>query len=141
MNSKLFRVFVIFIWLLTLVACAPLGAVAGAAACSNVGKGKGQLAAMLICGTIGAAIANSIVSKMDNIDKEQVATQLQSTPTNVQSTWVNHGGYNSVTPITGFIDANDGRKCRKYQAKIIVDGKYETGKGSACLRPDGYWDI
>jgi surface antigen len=152
MNSKIFRVFVISTGLLTLVACAPGGynkggrgaiggALIGAAACSNVGKGSGRIAAMIACAAVGAGIGHSIGSYMDEIDKRRVINTIQSTPTNVQSTWVNHGGHNSVTPITGFIHANDGRKCRKYRAKILVDGKYETGEGSACLRPDGYWDI
>lgn len=151
MNSNFLHVFIISIWLLTLVACAPggynkqrmgatVGAVGGAAACSNVGKGKGKLVAMLACGGIGAWFGSTIGAYMDEIDKRQVINTIQSVPAGVITTWVNHGGSNYVKPTTNYFQSGN-QQCRKYQAKILVKGNYETGEGTACRRPDGYWDI
>lgn len=151
MNLKIFYFFVISSLLLTLSACAPggynkqgtgatLGALGGAAACNNVGKGNGRTAAMIGCALIGGMIGSSIGAYMDEVDRRQIAATLQNTPTNVTATWTNHGGTNYVRPITATFKEN-GRVCRNYQTKIIIDGNYETGQGTACRRPDGYWDI
>jgi len=95
--------------------------------------------------TVGAVVMTaSFIAhqmEMDQQDKNNVVAALVNSPSFTTSTWSNHGGINSVQPTTGFFYDENGRQCRKYQVKIIVDGNYETGEGKACKRPDGYWDI
>lgn len=151
MNSKLFRVFVISIWLLTLVACATKpetgaisGVVAGAATCSKIGEGKGRLAAMFLCAVAGGIIGGSIGSYLDYMDEadgERLNAALEHSPTGQIIEWQNpdtNVGWQLMSTQT--LQTSNG-PCRKYQVGIIIDGNKETGEGTACRRPDGYWDI
>jgi len=147
MIRQLYFCFILSLCLL--VACVPgnrklggaaIGTVGGAAACSGIGEGKGKMAAMAVCALMGGIIGATIGSHMDENDKKQVVKAMQNLPTGTQTSWIDDGGVNTVTPVGGFFKEND-RYCRKYQAKIIVDGSPETGEGKACKRADGMWDI
>ena len=147
MIRQLYFCFILSLCLL--VACVPgnrklggaaIGALGGAAACSGIGEGKGKMAAMAVCTLGGLIIGAAIGSHMDENDKKQVGKAMQNLPTGAQASWVDDGGVNTVTPV-GDLKKENGRYCRKYRAKIIVDGSPETGEGKACKRSDGMWDI
>ena len=82
----------------------------------------------------------SIAKKMDKRDKDEVAEALQNSSSGTTSNWNNNGGTNTITTGNNFTDSN-GKQCRTYHAKIIVDGNYETGEGKACKLPNGNWEI
>lgn len=152
MNSKFLRLFVVFGCLfVSIAACAPggynkqamgtgIGAALGGALGSNVGKGNGKTAATIVGAIIGGLLGGTIGSYMDEADRMQIGNALGRVPTGQTVGWVNHGGTNYVSPTSNIFTEN-GQHCRKYQAKIIVDGNYQTGESKACRRNDGYWDI
>ncbi|MEY4091400.1 MAG: hypothetical protein RLZZ496_582, partial [Pseudomonadota bacterium] len=49
------------------------------------------------------------------------------------------GSYGFVEP--GPVYAENSRTCRTYTHKIYINGKPETGTGTACKAADGAWDI
>jgi len=46
----------------------------------------------------------------------------------------------SAVPTRDFRD-NDGRYCREYQRTATIDGREQQIYGTACLMPDGSWQI
>ena len=36
---------------------------------------------------------------------------------------------------------NDGRYCREYTKQVLVGGRMQESYGSACMQPDGAWEI
>jgi surface antigen len=116
------------------------GAVIGGVLGSQVGGGSGRTAAIIAGTMLGGLIGSAIGAHLDETDRSQIATTMQNTPTGATATWVNHGGNNTVTPTSGFFNQN-GRDCRKYQSKVIINGNRETIEGTACRRPDGMWEV
>ena len=45
-----------------------------------------------------------------------------------------------AAPTRDFRD-NDGRYCREYQRTALIDGREQQIYGTACLMPDGSWQI
>ncbi len=52
-------------------------------------------------------------------------------------------GYGSVQPqpATPTYQDSSGRTCREFQTTIQVDGQWQPSYGTACLQPDGSWQI
>jgi hypothetical protein len=46
----------------------------------------------------------------------------------------------NAVPTRDFRD-NDGRYCREYQRTATIDGREQQIYGTACLMPDGSWQI
>ena len=122
------------------------GAGLGALVGSQIGGGKGQLAAVAI-GTLAGAWAGSEIGKsLDKADKlyEQRNTQssLEYSKIAQTSTWRNPDSGNSgtITPTRTYQTA-DGKHCRDFETTIYVDGNDETAIGRACRQPDGTWTI
>lgn len=122
------------------------GAGVGALLGSQVGGGKGQLAAIAI-GTLAGAWGGSEIGKsLDKADKLYAQRTAQDTleynKAGQVSTWRNpdtgHSG--TVTPVSTY-RAESGSDCREFESTIYVDGKQETGKGTACRQADGTWKI
>ena len=123
-----------------------VGAGTGALIGSQVGGGKGQLAAIAIGTLMGAWAGNEVGKSLDRADKlaAQRTSQdaLEYNKTGQTSTWRNpdSGHSGTVTPVNTY--RNDaGRDCREFETTIYVDGKQEQGKGTACRQPDGTWQI
>ncbi len=121
-----------------------LGAGAGALLGSQVGGGRGQLAAVAIGALGGAFLGSQIGKSMDDTDKLKAAqaqqAALETNPTGQSTAWHNpdtgHSG--RVTP-TRTYETSQGEDCREYQHEVIIDGRTEVVKGTACRRPDGTW--
>lgn len=39
------------------------------------------------------------------------------------------------------VDTNDGRYCREYQSNVRVGGRIQQTYGTACMQPDGSWEV
>ena len=132
------------------------GAGLGALIGSQIGGGKGQLAAVAM-GTLGGAWAGSEIGKsLDKADKlyEQRNARWKVRwprlpPTDgtyskiaQTSTWRNPDSGNSgtITP-TRTYKTDDGGYCRDFETTIYVDGSDETAIGRACRQTDGTWKI
>lgn len=123
-----------------------LGAVGGAIAGAQFGKGNGRIATGAIGALLGAGIGNAVGASLDRADMQyydrtsqrafETAQAGQSLPwSNPQS---GHSG--SITPSAPYKNT-DGQYCREFTQKINVGGQTQSGYGTACRQPDGSWQI
>jgi surface antigen len=123
-----------------------LGAGLGGLAGAQMGRGKGKLVAVAMGVLAGAAIGNSIGQSLDRADRAALnnAQQVASTvPVGRRVEWRNPdtGNHGSVTPTRDGYDRISGDYCREYETTIYVNGREETGYGTACQKADGTWQI
>lgn len=126
-----------------------IGTLAGAAlggwAGSTIGHGSGRLAATAAGVVIGGLIGNQIGRGLDQADQQRAyyAEQqaLERYPDGQYSRWENpnNGNYGYTVPERTYQTSSG--YCREYQTTIIVDGRPETGRGTACRLPDGTWRV
>lgn len=121
------------------------GAVLGGLAGSQFGGGHGKLVGTGVGVLLGALVGSSIGKSLDKADlayAQQAHEQAFSAPVGETVNWNNpqSGHYGSVTPIRDG-RSTTGRYCREYSQTIYVDGRSETGKGTACQNSDGTWQI
>ncbi len=122
-----------------------LGAIGGGVLGSQIGGGRGKLAATAAGTLLGAWVGGEVGASLDRADRLylQQATYgaLEHNPTGTASTWNNpdSGHYGSVTPLRTYKTAAE--DCREYEQHIIIKGRDEIGYGTACRQPDGRWKI
>ena len=122
------------------------GAALGGWAGSTIGSGTGNLAATAAGVMLGGLIGNQIGRGLDESDQrsalwsEQQA--LESMPDGRASQWSNpnNGNYGYTTPQSTY-QTSSGGYCRDYETTIVVDGRAETGRGTACRQADGTWRV
>jgi surface antigen len=105
------------------------------ASCKTENIIKGVLVTAMV-----VAVA-SMIHEFNSTDKENIQQALEEVETGAELTWQGDEGPHSVTPTSNTFKNQDGRVCRKYQVRIIVDGDYETGEGTACRKDDGTWEL
>lgn len=121
------------------------GAILGGIVGAQVGSGSGRLWATGAGVLLGALVGSEIGGSLDPADRAYASNahvEAQQAPIGRKITWNNpeSGNHGSVTPIRDGYDQS-GEYCREYQQNITVGGRQETGYGTACLRPDGQWEI
>ena len=122
-----------------------VGAGLGALAGSQIGSGSGQLAATAIGTLLGAWAGSEVGKSLDRADRLAAAQATQSalefTPSGAATAWRNpdtgHAG--SVTPVRTY--ESGGRNCRDFDQTLMVDGRAEIVRGTACRQPDGTWRV
>jgi len=83
---------------------------------------------------------------LDNLNEEQQrlheAAQVRATTANVGETivWEEGAASGSVTT-TRLGSSTSGRPCREFQQRVTIGGKTEQAYGTACMNPDGSWEI
>ena len=123
-----------------------LGAGLGALAGSQIGGGKGQLAAVAVGALAGAWLGSETGKSLDKADQAYAERTAQNTlernPTGQTSNWRNpdSGNAGSYTPKRTYQTAS-GQNCREFETTVVVDGKTETATGNACRSADGSWKI
>ena len=123
-----------------------LGTGVGALIGSQMGGGKGKLAAVAIGALGGAYLGSEIGKSLDNADKAMLndTTQqtLETAPIGQVNTWSNPDSGNSgtVKAMSTYQSASND-PCREFETTIYVDGQQETGVGKACRQSDGTWQI
>ncbi len=123
-----------------------LGAGLGALAGSQIGSGKGQLAAVAIGALAGGWAGSEIGKSLDKADRQYAQrtaqNSLEYSQTGQALAWNNPDSGNSgtFTP-TATYQLDNGTNCRDFETTIYVAGEKETGVGRACRRPDGIWQI
>jgi surface antigen len=124
------------------VAGAGLGALAG----SQIGSGKGQLAAVAIGTLLGAWAGSEVGRQLDERDRllaSQAVQEAHAAPIGQTITWKNaetgHAG--TVTPTREGTNNQTGAYCREYQQTVTVGGKTQEAYGTACRQPDGTWQV
>lgn len=123
-----------------------LGATAGAIVGSNIGKGKGNIAAIAIGTLAGALFGQEIGRSLDQADRiamgQNAQYSLEYTRSQETTSWDNPDSGNSgaMTP-TRTYQADSGQYCREYQQTVFIGGRQEQTYGTACRQPDGTWQI
>jgi surface antigen len=121
------------------------GGVAGGLVGSQIGSGSGKLVAVGAGTLIGAFLGGQIGASLDETDRlyaeQTYYNALESQPTGYTSSWrnPNSGNYGTVTPTRTYV--RGGTDCRDYEQTIYVQGRPQTGVGTACRNPDGTWSI
>ncbi len=123
-----------------------LGAGLGALAGSQIGSGKGQLAAVAIGALAGAWLGGEAGKSLDKADRlyaERTAqNSLEYNKTGQTSSWRNpDSGHSGTYTPTRHYQAASGQDCREYESTILVDGRQERAVGRACRQADGTWKI
>ena len=122
-----------------------IGAAGGGLLGSQFGSGGGKLAATAAGVLIGAWLGNSVGSSLDRSDQmyaEQTYNRtFESGRSGTESSWRNpdSGNYGTVTPTRTYQD--EGRDCREFTQTIYIQGRAQTGTGTACRNGDGTWRI
>jgi surface antigen len=123
-----------------------LGAGVGALIGSQIGGGKGNMAAIAV-GTLAGAWAGSEVGKsLDKADKTYAGRSAQDSLEYSQvgqtSTWQNpdSGHSGAFTPTSTYKSAAN-QDCREFETTVNIDGREEKATGYACRQADGTWKI
>ena len=142
---------------LALAACAPgqvnkqtggtlIGAGLGALTGSQIGGGRGKLAAVAVGALAGAYLGSEVGKSLDRADrlamKNTSQTALEKNPVGRTSNWSNpdSGHSGTVTPTRTYQTASGG-PCREYQQTVTIGGKTEQAYGRACRQSNGSWKI
>ncbi|WP_348771546.1 RT0821/Lpp0805 family surface protein [Azospirillum sp. SYSU D00513] len=119
------------------------GAGVGAVIGSQIGGGTGKLVAVGVGTLLGAFAGREIARRLDPADERQAAVaERNAIAQNQTIRWDNpQSGYTgTVEPVRSYQNAN-GQLCRDYTHTIVVDGRYETARGTACQGNDGNWRL
>ncbi len=157
MGSKLGRLSLAAVVVIAFAACSQnagnkeiggtlIGAAAGGLLGAQVGRGKGQLAAVAVGALLGAWAGNEIGKSLDRADR----LAMQNTTQNALETgrsrdpvsWRNpdSGHYGTVTPQPAY-QTPQGGYCREYQQTVNIGGRTEQAYGTACRQSDGSWKV
>lgn len=123
-----------------------LGAGLGGYAGSNIGSGKGQLAAVAVGALLGGVVGNGIGESLDNMDKlyaDRAISQASTAPVGQTIAWNNpqSGHTGTVTAVRDGTNTRTGAYCREYQTTVDIGGRSERAYGTSCRQPDGSWQI
>ena len=123
-----------------------IGAGLGALVGSQLGGGKGRIAAVAIGALGGAFLGGRLGQQLDEADRAQAAkaqNKAHTAPVGQTISWKNPDSSNSgtITPTRDGTDTQTGNYCREYKTTINVDGNSEEAYGTACRQPDGTWKI
>jgi surface antigen len=122
-----------------------LGAGVGALAGSQIGSGKGQLAAVAIGALGGALIGGEIGKSLDRADRayagEAAQQAFESNRSGQATAWRNPDSGHSGTVTPTNVYKASGQDCREYETTVTIDGRTERAIGRACRQSDGTWQI
>ncbi|MBI2108986.1 MAG: glycine zipper 2TM domain-containing protein [Parcubacteria group bacterium] len=123
-----------------------IGGAIGGLAGSQIGSGKGQLAATALGVLLGAWAGSEVGASLDRADRmyaERAAmVALETNPTRVGTPWHNpDSGHSGMIMPTRTYQTSSGEYCREYQQEVTVGGKKVRAYGTACRNPDGSWRI
>jgi len=123
-----------------------LGAGTGALIGSQVGHGKGRLAAVAVGTLAGAFVGREVGKSLDRADRLAMANNaqkaLETNRTQQPATWVNpdtgHSG--TITPLKTY-QSPAGEYCREYVQTVKIGDEEKKAYGTACRQPDGNWKV
>ena len=117
-----------------------LGAIFGAAAGTQFGKGKGRTVAILGGAVLGAVLGGEVGRSMQESDKAKTQDALETSPTGQPTVWRNPdtGSEYKVLP-TRTYKTGDDQDCRDFTTWAVIDGYEEEVQGTACRQSNGTW--
>jgi outer membrane lipoprotein SlyB len=120
---------------------AVIGAAAGGAIGSQVGRGENRHIAILVGTVAGAVIGAKIGRDMDETDRACIGHALELTGDKKVVTWASADQRRTyrLTPLRGF--EQQGVNCREFDLRITTDVGKQTNRVKACPSGDGTWRI
>lgn len=118
-----------------------VGATAGGLIASQVFSGQGAFAGVLAGALIGGVVGNYVGQYMDRQDRANMESAIVNTPIDSEARWTNNKTDVTyvVRPVRDY--RSHGRRCRTYQTRVKIEGKWRKAYGKACQRGDGRWKI
>lgn len=110
-----------------------IGGIAGGALGSTIGSGSGRTVAIATGAIAGGVLGNALVQERCT---EQVFREV---PLGRPVSWQSAQDTYTFVPTREFNNA--GRYCREYQGYATVGGVQRQTYGTACMAPDGSWEI
>ncbi|MBT4489288.1 MAG: glycine zipper 2TM domain-containing protein [Rhodospirillaceae bacterium] len=122
-----------------------LGAVGGALAGSQIGKGRGQIVAVAAGTLLGAFAGGEIGRSLDRADRLALADaqqQAHAAPVGAPIRWSNpDSGNHGEIRATREGQTETGLYCREYQTSVVINDQIQQAYGVACRQPDGSWQV
>lgn len=118
------------------------GALAGGLLGSQIGSGRGQLAATAGGVLLGAMLGGQMGRSLEQRNQTAAAqAESRALAANAPITWNDPAGnvYGTVTPIRTW--QSGGQYCREYVHTVYIGGRAEEARGTACQQPGGGWQI
>jgi hypothetical protein len=81
-----------------------------------------------------------VLSETQQRTYEDAQIRAASAPIGENIVWNNAGAYGSVTPVREGT-SSAGRYCREFQQTVTIGGRTEQAYGTACMQPDGAWEV
>lgn len=119
------------------------GAVAGGLLGSRFGGGTGKLATTAIGTLLGAYTGQQLARQFTPADQNRASDAEERAVANNQTiTWNNpqSGNSGTIQPVRTY-QGNSGQTCRDYNHTVVIDGKTEVARGTACRQADGSWKL
>jgi surface antigen len=119
------------------------GSAVGAMVGNQFGSGAGRVGATVLGAGVGGLVGSQIGRSLDeNARRRAEAAEAEALASpgmgaGVPVSW--EAGSSHGTVIPGPVRVVDGRECRPYTHRIVVDGRGEQLRGTACRMPDGSW--
>lgn len=117
-----------------------LGAAGGALGGSQIGRGAGKTAAIAVGTLLGAGLGWEGGKYLDS-QGDAAKAALNQAHVGQRVAWQDQGAAGYFMPVRDGVSARTGLQCREYQTEIVVGGQRQVGYGTACLQPDGHWQI
>ncbi len=84
--------------------------------------------------------AFSALNEQQQRAHEEAFVEATSSPLGEPIIWDDGGSNGSVTAVRDGQTA-DGRQCREFRQNVVIDGRNTEAYGTACLQPDGSWEV
>jgi surface antigen len=90
---------------------------------------------------LGVLLGGAIGQTVDSFDRSCAAQAVAYAPVGQPVQWrnQNYGREYQVMPMREY--RNGGQYCREYQATANIDGRWQQVHGTACMEPDGSWQV
>lgn len=85
-------------------------------------------------------IAINALNESQQRAQEQAMVEATSAPIGEPIQWQDSGRSGSVTAVRDG-ETPDGRQCREFQQTVTIGGKRQEAYGTACMQPDGSWEV
>jgi surface antigen len=117
------------------------GGVVGGLLGSQIGGGSGKVIGAASGVFLGTVLGAQIGKYMDKVDRMQMQSAFENTPTGESKSWKNpdNGNRYQVQPTRTYYKGD--QPCREYVANAQIGGKTEKVVGQACRQADGSWRI
>lgn len=119
------------------------GAVAGGLLGSRFGGGTGKLATTAVGTLLGAYAGRELSRRFSDGDRVTASDAEERAVANNQTiTWNNpqNGNSGAIQPVRTYQDSS-GQTCRDYTHTVMIEGKKEVARGTACRQADGNWKL